>query len=129
MSRHAATRTVALAVAVVLAGLGTSILAGAPGAGAAVRSAHRTTGASQVGVVSNYTDPSINGPTGITVGPDGALWFTNLHGASIGRITPNGTVSAVTDPSISFPSGITSGPDGGLWFTSDGYNTIGRITP
>ena len=30
-----------------------------------------------VGVVTTYTDPSIDGPEGITAGPDGALWFTN----------------------------------------------------
>ena len=29
------------------------------------------------GIVSNYTDPSIEQPTAITTGPDGALWFLN----------------------------------------------------
>ena len=80
-------------------------------------------------MVTNYTGTGIADPLGITAGPDGNLWFTNLHGASIGRITPSGTISNFTDPSISFPAWIASGPDGGLWFTSDGYNTIGRITP
>ena len=27
--------------------------------------------------MSNYTDPSIDQPAGIAVGPDGALWFIN----------------------------------------------------
>jgi len=27
-------------------------------------------------------------PYGITTGPDGALWFTEFYGNSIGRITP-----------------------------------------
>ena len=34
-----------------------------------------------------YADPSIDAPAGIAVGPDGALWFTNYFGNSIGRIT------------------------------------------
>jgi streptogramin lyase len=29
----------------------------------------------------------IDDPQGITTGPDGALWFTNYDGNSIGRIT------------------------------------------
>ena len=45
------------------------------------------------GAVSNYTDPSIDGPAGITTGPDGALWFTNNFGGSIGRITTSGAVT------------------------------------
>ena len=55
------------------------------------------------GVVTNYTDPSINEPEGITAGPDGALWFTNNGNNSIGRITTAGVVTNYTDPSISSP--------------------------
>ena len=40
--------------------------------------------------VTNYSAPSIDGPSGITVGPDGALWFPNFGNASIGRITTVG---------------------------------------
>ena len=42
--------------------------------------------------VTNYYDPSIDAPAGIAVGPDGALWFTNYFGNSIGRITTAGVV-------------------------------------
>ena len=61
------------------------------------------------GVITNFTDPSINSPGGITTGPDGALWFTNVGSAlfsggggdllssggtsSIGRITTSGVVT------------------------------------
>ena len=71
-------------------------------------------------VVSNYTDPSISGPSGIAAGPDGALWFTNYGNNSIGRITTAGLVTNYTDPSIADPFGITAGPDGALWFTNYG---------
>ena len=78
-------------------------------------------------MVTNYTDPRSTSPSGITAGPDGALWFTNRATDSIGRITTAGAVSNYTGPSIYAPDGITTGPDGALWFTNDG-NSIGRIT-
>jgi streptogramin lyase len=62
-------------------------------------------------------------------GPDGALWFTNSAGNSIGRITTGGTVSNYTGTGISDPYYITTGPDGALWFTNFTNNSIGRITP
>jgi streptogramin lyase len=70
----------------------------------------------------------MRGTYGITRGPDGALWFTNYLGSSIGRISVDGTVSSYTDPHIRYPVGITTGPDGALWFTDDS-GSIGRITP
>ena len=56
------------------------------------------------GVVTNYTDPSINRPLAITAGPDGALWFTNNRGKSIERITTTGAVTNFTGPKISSAS-------------------------
>jgi len=39
------------------------------------------------GKVTNYTGLGISHPLGIAAGPDGALWFDNANGNSIGRIT------------------------------------------
>jgi streptogramin lyase len=39
-----------------------------------------------------FTHAGIRGPQGIASGPDGALWFTNHYGDSIGRITIRGSV-------------------------------------
>ena len=33
------------------------------------------------------------GPYGIVAGPDGALWFTLVHGSRIGRMTPGGELA------------------------------------
>jgi streptogramin lyase len=67
-------------------------------------------------------------PGGITLGPDGNLWFTG--DAAIVRITPAGVQ---TDFSLGHivvgPVDITSGPDRNLWFTEFTANRIGRITP
>ena len=72
-----------------------------------------------------------SGPVGITAGPDGNLWFTEIGGNRIGRITPTGTVTEFSSgiTAGSEPLGITAGPDGNLWFTEIGGNRIGRITP
>ena len=60
---------------------------------------------------------------GIAAGPDGNLWFTDVHGDQIGRITPAGVDHRVPDPDRrQRPCRITAGPDGNLWFTERGGN-------
>ena len=85
-------------------------------------------GGSNQGRVSIYEDASIEAAHGITAGPDGALWFANTHGNSIGRITTDGAVTSYSDASIKAPADITAGPDGALWFTNANGNSIGRVT-
>jgi len=75
----------------------------------------------------NFIATGINGPTGITTGPDGAMWFTNRTNESIGRITTTGTVSNFSRKLIRHPDQIVTGSDGALWYTSVD-NSIGRIT-
>jgi virginiamycin B lyase len=72
-------------------------------------------------------------PAGITVGPDGALWFTEENGNKIGRITTGGVITnEFPIPTLnSSPQEITTGPDGALWFTEFGaapLPKIGRVT-
>jgi streptogramin lyase len=60
---------------------------------------------------------------------DGALWFTELNGNKIGRVTITGTFTEFPIPTAnSQPHGITAGPDGALWFAEFNGNKIGRIT-
>ena len=70
---------------------------------------------------------AMRGTQGMTAGPDGAMWFTNYLGGSIGRIDADGTVTTFADPRIRYPAAITAGPDGALWFTDDS-GAVGRIT-
>jgi virginiamycin B lyase len=83
------------------------------------------------GVEKRFVATSVICPSGITNGPDGALWFANSGtqsgGASIGRITRAGKITDFTDPTVDYPDGIVPGPDGDLWFTNQGGDTIGRI--
>jgi virginiamycin B lyase len=68
-------------------------------------------------------------PRGITVGSDGALWFTEDNCNQIGRVTTAGTITEFPVPtSFASPLGIVAGPDGALWFTESSGNKIGRIT-
>jgi virginiamycin B lyase len=99
------------------------------------------TASGQVQQVDNYPGTSANGidgPTSITLGPNGALWFTNPENDTIGEITTTGTVSNypnndAPDTYGAGPFGITAGPDGALWFTNTaggpcGTGSIERMT-
>ncbi len=60
----------------------------------------------------------------ITLGSDGALWFSRFQ--SISRIDAAGGITTYTDGFVFNPHDITNGPDGALWFTEQG--AIGRLT-
>ncbi len=67
--------------------------------------------------------------TGLTAGPDGALWFTDQGLNEIGRLGSDGTISYFSIPTAaSGLAAITTGCDGALWFTEQQANKIGRIT-
>jgi virginiamycin B lyase len=77
--------------------------------------------------------PALDEPEGITVGPDGAIWFTAAAEDKIGRIAGSAPHTITTYPSGTGTAGngvgdITAGPDGALWFTEGDGNRIGRIT-
>jgi serine/threonine-protein kinase len=89
--------------------------------------------------ITRFRIPTANSyPEGITVGPDGNLWFTMHATNRIGRITPAGAIrefvlEVPTTAAIHTrgPFGITAGPDGNLWF-AEGFGPragIGRISP
>jgi len=67
-------------------------------------------------------------PYGITLGPGGAMWFTENGVGQVGRIDPTGTITEYPLPStLPNPTGITVGPDGNLWLTTNN-SQVGRIT-
>jgi virginiamycin B lyase len=60
---------------------------------------------------------------------DGALWFTELAGNKVGRISTAGAIAEFAIPTPdSGPWGITAGPDGAMWFTESAAVQIGRIS-
>jgi len=73
--------------------------------------------------------PSGSFPQGITLGPDGNIWFTEHVANQIGVIKLTGTPPTPTGISAnSGPVGITSA-DGYLWFTQNLTDQIGRLDP
>jgi virginiamycin B lyase len=70
-------------------------------------------------------------PFGITAGPNGNLWFTQVNSNQIGEIDP--VMHVVSEYPIPTPQsgtiGITAGPDGNLWFAEAKANKIGKINP
>jgi streptogramin lyase len=77
-----------------------------------------------------------SGPQFLTVGSDGALWFTEVRDR-IGRITTGGVITEYGRgiPHRSSIGGIIAGPDGAMWFTLfhgmvlARRNADGSITP
>jgi virginiamycin B lyase len=94
------------------------------------------------GAIASYTGSGVYGPSYMTAGPDGALWFINSVTAcfkggtpeaicpdygSVGRITTSGVITHYTPRAGNFgalfediPTGLIFGPDGALWFTTEG---------
>src|SRR5476651_1152219 len=68
-------------------------------------------------VITEYPQPNPphSGAHRITVGPDGALWYTLPISNEIGRLSTSGSASFF--PVHGTPEDITLGPDGNLWFT------------
>lgn len=95
----------------------------------------KVTFSSQIcGVFTEFPVPTASGePYGIAVGPDGAIWFTELTGNKIGRIPTTATaanpgITEYTVPTMNaHPWGIAAGGDQALWFTECTGNQIGRI--
>lgn len=80
--------------------------------------------------ITEYTAPTAGGgPHGITVGPDGNLWFAENPGRKIGNVTTSGTFIEYSPPTGPITIDIVAGPDGNLWFTEETANKIGRLNP
>lgn len=82
--------------------------------------------------LATYPVPTANaGLRSLTLGPDGAVWFTEPGADQIGRLDPS--THAITEYAVptagAGPYAITTGPDHALWFTETNANQIGRMDP
>jgi streptogramin lyase len=66
-------------------------------------------------------------PNDIKLGPDGNLWFTELLGTSIARITPGGAITEFGTGGGTH--GLAVGPDNNVWFTQRDISRVGYILP
>ncbi len=83
--------------------------------------------ATVAGELTIIESPSIDQIVDLVAGPDGAMWFVDLAGDRIGRITPAGVVEEVA--AAPGPRAIVVGPDGALWHADEGSPAIGRVGP
>ena len=98
---------------------------GAPGCGTPPASPHPVSA-----TINEFPIPTASGePTGISKGPDGNLWFTEMQSGQIGRSTLTGAMTEFPlNNSGAGPSAIAIGPDGKLWFDEMDGGRIGSIT-
>jgi streptogramin lyase len=90
------------------------------------------------GTVTEYPTVAGGEPEGMTLGPDGNLWFARGDDGRVGKITTSGAITTYVLPSVGVTNGtgiglheITTGPDGNLWFTEQDnphIQGIGKIT-
>jgi virginiamycin B lyase len=93
---------------------------------------------STTGTVTVYDTTSVSphGPSGVTVGPDGNIWFDELFASAVGTLnlsTKSVSALKVTSGKVNGPISIITGPDKNLWTTSfDGpiekITTAGVVT-
>jgi streptogramin lyase len=74
--------------------------------------------------------PAAGGPLGIVAGPDSNLWFTEIDGDRISRMSTSGAVVGSTQEQVFSGLGeIIVGPDGNLWYAKTDRDAVGRIAP
>jgi streptogramin lyase len=87
---------------------------------------------SATGAVDEYPVPnsgSTPGVGGLTLGPEGDMWFTQPAANRIERVAPGGSPEGFTLPKPgSRPTGITR-LGGALWATLEGVGAIARLKP
>jgi virginiamycin B lyase len=78
-----------------------------------------------------FAVPTIDaGPVGITVGDDGAAWFTEILAGQIGRVDRSGAFTEFALPDRDAkPHAIAADPAGGYWFTLWATDQLGHIDP
>lgn len=70
-------------------------------------------------------EPAING---VTLGKDGAVYYTDQKGGHVYRVTFEGAKTRVTAAPIEDPNGLAFGPDGKLYVLSYAAAKITRLT-
>jgi RHS repeat-associated protein len=90
------------------------------------------------------TQASLNGPRGLSVGPDGTLYFTQAGDAKIRKVSPDGIITTVagtggfsvggdgavaTQAALLYLESLALGPDGTINFTDAYSNRVRRVGP
>jgi virginiamycin B lyase len=80
------------------------------------------------GTATAFTSKGVD-PFGLTVGPDGAVWFAEFQADAVGRVDAAGNTTHVTGMTAGAgPRYVASGPNNTVWFTEETGNRVGRVT-
>lgn len=71
---------------------------------------------------------SAGSPNGLTLGLDGALWYTDFAGGHVYRVDAAGVRTQVTTAAIASANGLRFGADGGLYVLSYATGIVHRLT-
>ncbi len=78
--------------------------------------------------VANYV-PSAGQPNGLTMGPDGALYYSDFGAGAVFRVAPGGTrTRASSTTAIGQANGLAFGTDGSLYVLSYAAGTLNQLT-
>ncbi len=70
------------------------------------------------GTIVEFVIPTPNaGASQITLGPDGAMWFSEFYAGKIGRVSPDGSITEYA-AAVQNPSWIASGPGNAISYSS-----------
>jgi len=86
------------------------------------------------GAYTTFSIPTANPlASGLSLGPDGNIWFAEDRQPKVGRITPDGVITEFSLPPNRRPGATAAGPNGEVWFdyfdqSSTGFASgLGRI--
>jgi virginiamycin B lyase len=80
------------------------------------------------GTATAFTSKGVD-PFGVTLGPDGAVWFAEFQANAVGRVGTDGTTTEVSGMTAGAgPRYVATGPDNTIWFTEETGNRVGRVT-
>jgi streptogramin lyase len=102
------------------------------GTGYSVANSLNTTGGHGTGLQVNIASTSNSfGPSAITLGPDGNVWFVAASGVAnnIIEVSPAGQFTAYPAAAGSAAEFITEGPDGNIWYTDNFNSAIAQLVP
>ena len=69
-------------------------------------------------------------PYGLAIDSSGKIWFTEIAGNKIGKLTPPSTFQEFTVPTAgAYPYGMVIDSSGNIWFAEFQANRIGKLDP
>ncbi len=85
----------------------------------------------QVPTMTELSPPTANSaPYGLAIDSSGNIWFTEISGNKIGKLTPPSTFQEFSVPTANaYPYGMAIDASGNIWFAEFNVHKIGKLNP